>query len=394
MKKTVRDIEAGGRCVFLRVDFNVPLQDGRVADDGRVRASLPTIRALSGAGARVLCASHLGRPKGTPRPEMSLAPVAPVLGELLGREVPFVAASHGPGVAQAAAALRAGDVLLLENLRFEPGEEANDEAFAAALAEPADLYVNDAFGTAHRAHASTAAITGHLRPAVAGLLMEEEIRSLSRLRGDVDRPYVAVLGGAKISGKLDLIESLMERVDTLIVGGAMATTLLRARGVSTGSSLVEEDRIEMAAGLLQRVRDKGVDLVLPVDHITAASLEEAATSVTPDEAIPEGQVAGDIGPRSVELFTRHLNGARTILWNGPVGVFENEPFAAGTRAVGEAIAASGAFSVVGGGDSAAAVRRFQLGDRFSHISTGGGASLEYLAGRELPGLAALDDAGA
>ena len=391
MKRTIRDIQAAGKTVFLRVDFNVPLRDGKVGDDHRVQAALPTIRHLLAAGARVLCASHLGRPKGVPRPELSLEPVAGVLAGHLDQPVAFVPACHGSQVAGHAAGMKDGDIALLQNLRFEPGEEKNDSEFARHLAAPAQIYVNDAFGTAHRAHASTAAITQHLSPAVAGLLLEGEVSSLSRLLAQVERPYLAILGGAKISGKIDLMESLMERVDTILVGGAMAYTLLRAQGIDTGNSMVEEDRIDLATRILERARERGVDLLLPVDHVVAPSLEEGPAIITEDASVPAGTMAGDIGPRTVEAYADRIAGAATILWNGPMGVFESGMFAEGTRLVGEAIASSSAFSVVGGGDSAAAVRRFQLGDRFSHISTGGGASLEFLSGRTLPGLEALDN---
>jgi phosphoglycerate kinase len=302
-----------------------------------------------------------------------------------------VGACRGPEVKQAAETLRDGEVVLLENLRFEAGEEQNDPDFARDLAAPASVFVNDAFGTAHRAHASTSAVTGYLSPAVAGLLMEAEIKALSRLRGDVSRPYIAVLGGAKISGKIELIEDLVERVDGLVIGGAMAYTLLRARKIATGDSMVEEDRVDLARDLLRRVEARGVAIHLPVDHVIGRSLDDEAPQVTDGEVVPDGFTAADIGPRSVVAFARVIEGAGTILWNGPMGVFEREPFAAGTRCIGEAIAECPGFTVVGGGDSAAAVRRFHLEDRFDHISTGGGASLEFLAGRSLPGLQALDD---
>jgi phosphoglycerate kinase len=390
-KKTMENLNPSGRCVFLRVDFNVPLSNGQVADDRRVRASLPTLRRLLEGGGRVLCASHLGRPKGERRAELSLAPVGDLLGNLLGHPVGFVSACRGPEVEKEATALRDGEVVLLENLRFEPGEEKNDPDFARELAAPAAVYVNDAFGTAHRAHASTAAVAGLLSPAVAGLLMEAEIQALSRLRGEVPRPYIAVLGGAKISGKIELIQDLMERVDGFVIGGAMAYTLLRARGIATADSRVEEDRIDLARDLLRRAEARGVPVHLPVDHVVGRSLEDEAPRVTDGETVPDGLMAADIGPRSAEDFARLIQGAATVLWNGPMGVFENERFATGTLRIGEAIAGCSGFTVVGGGDSAAAVRRFHLEDCFDHISTGGGASLEFLAGRSLPGLEALDD---
>lgn len=389
MKQTIRDLQPAGQTVFLRVDFNVPMHLGTVTDDSRVAAAVPTISELSRAGARVLCASHLGRPQGNRRQDLSLETVATVLGDHLGRKVLFVPESHGPQVEQFVAGMGDGDVALLENLRFDPGEEKNDPALARKLAAPASIYVNDAFGTAHRAHASTAAITRFLSPAVAGLLLQREVTALSRLLGHVDRPYIVVLGGAKISGKIDLMESLMEQADAILVGGAMSYTLLRAQGLETGQSLVEEDQIEMARHILERAGAQGVELVLPLDHLVAPTVESDTATTTDGAAIPADLMACDVGPRTVDLFTGWIRKASTILWNGPMGIFENPRFAAGTRGIGAAIAASSSFSVVGGGDSVAAVRQFQMENGFSHLSTGGGASLEFLAGRALPGLVAL-----
>ncbi|TDI44126.1 MAG: phosphoglycerate kinase [Acidobacteria bacterium] len=389
MKQTIRDLQPAGQTVFLRVDFNVPMHLGTVTDDSRVAAAVPTISELSRAGARVLCASHLGRPQGNRRQDLSLETVATVLGDHLGRKVLFVPESHGPQVEQFVAGMGDGDVALLENLRFDPGEEKNDPALARKLAAPASIYVNDAFGTAHRAHASTAAITRFLSPAVAGLLLQREVTALSRLLGHVDRPYIVVLGGAKISGKIDLMESLMEQADAILVGGAMSYTLLRAQGLETGQSLVEEDQIEMARHILERAGAQGVELVLPLDHLVAPAVESDTATTTDGAAIPADLMACDVGPRTVDLFTGWIRKAATILWNGPMGIFENPRFAAGTRGIGAAIAASSSFSVVGGGDSVAAVRQFQMENGFSHLSTGGGASLEFLAGRALPGLVAL-----
>lgn len=389
MKQTIRDLQPAGQTVFLRVDFNVPMHLGTVTDDSRVVAAVPTISELSRAGARVLCASHLGRPQGNRRQDLSLETVATVLGHHLGRKVLFVPESHGPQVEQFVAGMGDGDVALLENLRFDPGEEKNDPALARKLAAPASIYVNDAFGTAHRAHASTAAITRFLSPAVAGLLLQREVTALSRLLGHVDRPYIVVLGGAKISGKIDLMESLMEQADAILVGGAMSYTLLRAQGLETGQSLVEEDQIEMARHILERAEAQGVELVLPLDHLVAPAVESDTATTTDGAAIPADLMACDVGPRTVDLFSGWIRKAATILWNGPMGIFENPCFAAGTRGIGAAIAASSSFSVVGGGDSVAAVRQFQMEDGFSHLSTGGGASLEFLAGRALPGLVAL-----
>jgi phosphoglycerate kinase len=391
-KKTIRDLKPAGRRIFVRVDFNVPLEGGRVADDRRVRESIPTLRHLAEAGGRVIVASHLGRPKGRVKPESSLRPVAELLPGLLGRSATFVPVCGGAQALDASRALADGEVLLLENLRFDPGEEANDPVFAGELASLAECYVNDAFGTAHRAHASTVGVARLLKPAVAGLLMEREINTLSRLLDRADRPYVAVLGGAKISGKIELIRNLLGRVDRLLIGGAMAYTLLRATGAPTGRSLVEEDLIDLAGSLLELARRKGVSLLLPEDHVVAPSLDAGERRVTPDAAIPAGMVGGDIGPRTAQRYAMATSDAATILWNGPMGAFEKEGFGEGTRVVGEAIAACRGFTVVGGGDSAAAAERYGLAHRFGHVSTGGGATLEFLSGLTLPGVEILEDA--
>jgi phosphoglycerate kinase len=385
-----------GRRVLVRCDLNVPLQDGAVADDTRIVASLPTIRYLVEAGARVILMSHLGRPKGQAVPEMGLAPVARVLSDRLGIPVGMASDCVGPEVEAAVGALADGGVLLLENLRFHAGEEKNDPEFARRLAALGDLYVNDAFGTAHRAHASTAGVPGLVRPAAAGFLLEKELEYLGGVTANPARPYVAILGGAKISGKIDVLENLFGRVDAILIGGAMANTFFRAQGLATGRSLVEEDRIGMAKDLLTRADREGVRLMLPVDCVVAAEMsDDAVVEVSSVEAIPDDRMMLDVGPRTVEVFAEVIRGARTVLWNGPMGVFEKKPFAAGTLGVARALAeatAAGAITVVGGGDSAAAIAQAGLTDRVSHVSTGGGASLEFLEGKELPGVAALSEA--
>ena len=397
-KQTVRDLPASkvrGKRVLVRVDFNVPLDDQRrVTDDTRIRAALPTIQMLHDRHARIVLLSHLGRPKGKPSEKYSLAPVAARLAELLPElRVRFVPALTTDEAVRATTDLGDGDVLLLENTRFDAGEEANDEALSAQLARLGDVYVNDAFGAAHRAHASTAGVARHLRPAVAGLLMERELQYLGAALAEPKRPFTAVLGGAKISGKIDVIQSLLPKVDRMLIGGAMANTFFRAQGRQTGRSLVEEDRIDMARDLLARAGDR---ILLPEDALVAPSLEEPSRARgVPIDAIPADEAMFDIGPRSIERFSRELQAAKTILWNGPMGVFETPPFDAGTLGVAQAIAqatALGATSIVGGGDSAAAVAQAGLDEKMSHVSTGGGASLEFLEGKELPGVAVLDDA--
>lgn len=401
-KKTLGDIPGErlrGRTVVVRVDFNVPLSDdGRVADDTRLRRSLPTLRYLVDGGARSVLLSHLGRPGGTEDPALSLAPVAERLSDLLEQPVRFEGSS-GPGaVRSAAASLDDGGVALVENTRFQPGEKANDPELARAWAEPADLFVNDAFGAAHRAHASTAGIARAVRErggqAVAGLLVEEEMHFLDAALSEPDRPFVAILGGAKISGKIDVIRVLLSRVDRLLVGGAMANTFFAALGLEVGDSLVEEDRVATARELMESAGDR---LLLPVDCVVAEEIRAGVSTRTTARAdVGAGETIGDIGPDTRELFRKELEGARSVVWNGPMGVFEIEGFGAGTRAVAEAVAEvadRGGLAVVGGGDSASAAEEAGVADRLSHVSTGGGAALELLAGSELPALEALSDAG-
>lgn len=385
-----------GLRVFVRVDHNVPLEGGRVADDARIRASLPTLTELLAGGAGLVVASHLGRPKGEVREELRLAPVAARLAELLGREVRALPVVTGPEAEAAAGALAPGEVLYLENLRFDPREERDDPAFAAELATLADAYVDDAFGAVHRAHASVHALPRLLLErgarAAAGRLLQREVEALSRLLGEPERPYVAVLGGAKVSDKLSTIGALIERVDALLIGGAMAFTFLAAEGGSVGASRVEPDLFEQVRAVRRRAEERGALLELPVDVVAAPEIsQEAPRRTVPASDIPAGQMGLDIGPRTVEEFARILAEARTIFWNGPMGVFELEPFSAGTRGIAMAIARANAYAVAGGGDSLAAIARFGLEEGFDHLSTGGGASLEFLEGRRLPGIEVLEE---
>jgi phosphoglycerate kinase len=396
-KKTVRDLTPSGKRVLVRVDFNVPLKDGAVSDDTRIVAALPTIRYLIEHRARVILMSHLGRPKGGPEPKYSLGPVARRLAELLGMPVAFASDCIGPEAETKARAVGDGQVLLLENLRFHPEEEANDPGFAQKLAALGEIYVNDAFGTAHRAHASTEGVVRYLKPAVAGFLMQKELDYLGRALDQPARPFVAILGGAKISGKIDVITALLGKVDGLLIGGAMMFTFLKAQGRPTGKSLVEDDRLEMAKSLLEEARTRKVDLVLPVDCVASRAADgSAASRVSRLDDLTADEMGVDIGPDTVKLFETRLEGAKTVLWNGPMGIFEVPAFANGTLAMARTLADAtqrGAVTVVGGGDSAAAVQAAGLAERLTHISTGGGASLEFLEGKTLPGVAALDDAG-
>lgn len=394
-KKTVRDLFPMGKRVFVRVDFNVPLKDGKITDDRRIVESLPTIKYLIEKEARVILASHLGRPKGGPDPKQSLNPVAVRLSELLGQPVKFAEDCIGPATEALAMGLKDGEVLLLENVRFHPEEEKNVPEFAAQLAKLGEIYVNDAFGSAHRAHASTEGVTKFLKPCVGGFLMEKELEYLAGLLVDPKRPVVAVLGGAKVSGKIDVITNLLDKVDVMLIGGGMAYTFFRAQGRPTGSSLVEEDKIALAKTILDRVMDLPTDLQLPGDHVCVQKFEnDSEQRILHTDGLEEGWMGVDIGPLAIDEFTKRLEEAGTIFWNGPMGVFEMPNFANGTKAIAETIAArteAGAVTVVGGGDSAAAVQELGLAEKFSHVSTGGGASLELLEGKILPGVAALDD---
>ncbi len=388
--RSVQEADVTGKRVLMRVDFNVPMQEGKITDDTRITASLPTINNLLERSAAVILVSHLGRPKGKANPDFSLAPVAERLQELLDKPVRFASDVVGPSAKSADADLQAGEVLLLENVRFEAGEEQNDPGFARNLAELANLYVNDAFGAAHRAHASTVGVTEYL-PAYAGLLMLGEVGALRKLVDNPEHPFVAILGGAKVSDKIGVIEHLLPRVDSILIGGGMANTFLLAQGVEVGRSLAELEFEEKARELLRSSNDQGVDIELPVDANVAASLDRSDDSKwVPISAVPEDFAIFDIGPGTVQRFAEALEGAKTIFWNGPMGVFETPEFAAGTKGVAELVANSGAFTVVGGGDSVAAIGQMGLADRISHISTGGGASLEFVEGRKLPGLEALE----
>jgi phosphoglycerate kinase len=388
-KRTIRDADVTGKRVLVRVDFNVPLEGGQITDDTRIRAALPTIRDLRERGAAVILMSHLGRPKGKPEEKYRLAPVAVRLAELLGAEVQTVGSVVGPEVAATVRALQPGQVFLLENLRFEPGEEKNDPELARQLAALADLYVNDAFGAAHRAHASTEAVA-HLLPAYAGYLMERELAALGRLLQAPERPFAAILGGAKVSDKLAVIDNLLGKVDVLVVGGGMANTFLLAQGVDIGRSLGERDLADQARLILERAASGGVAFELPSDVVVAPNLDNEGR-VVPVGEIPGDEAVYDIGPDTRAAFAARIAGARTVFWNGPMGVFERPAFAAGTRAVAEAVANCDGMTVIGGGDSVAAVEQLGYADRIDHISTGGGASLELLEGRELPGVAAIPD---
>jgi len=401
VKLSIKDLDLKGKRVFIRVDFNVPLKDGRIGDDTRLRASLPTVQYALDAGATAVLASHLGRPKGKKNPSLSLRPVADRFGELLGRPVEFVDECVGDEVKRAIDRVHAisspgspaGGALLLENLRFHPEEEQNDPQFSAALASLADLYVDDAFGAAHRAHASVEGITHYLKPAAAGLLMERELRYLGHVLDSPDRPFIAILGGAKVSDKIEVIENLLGKVNALLIGGAMAYTFLKSRGVPIGRSLVEDDKLDAARSIETHARSLGVRLELPVDHVVADRVEAGAAHEV--LAIGDAKIGDrygvDIGPATARTYEKVLADAKTVVWNGPMGVFEIDAFAAGTNAVARAVANVKGTTIIGGGDSIAAIRKAGMADRVTHISTGGGASLEFLGGRTLPGVAALSE---
>lgn len=394
-KKSVEDINVSGKKVLVRCDFNVPLKDGVITDDSRIRGALPTIKYLLANGAAVILCSHLGRPKGEFNMKYSLAPVAAKLSEYLGIPVTLAKDVIGEDAQAKAAALKSGECMLLENVRFHAEEEKNDAEFAKKLASLADIYVNDAFGTAHRAHASTAGVADYL-PAVCGYLIQKEITVMGKALADPDRPFVAILGGAKVSDKLNVIYNLLTKVDTLIIGGGMAYTFLAAKGYTVGKSLLDESKIDYCREMLAKAEEKGVKLLLPVDTVCAKSFPDPIdadieTVVVPADAIPDDMEGLDIGPKTRELFADAAASAKTVVWNGPMGVFENPVLAAGTKAVAQALADSGAITIVGGGDSAAACQSMGFGDKITHISTGGGASLEFLEGLELPGIACLND---
>lgn len=392
-KKTIEDINVSGKRVLVRCDFNVPLKDGVITDENRLVGALPTIKYLIEKGAKVILCSHLGKAKG-PDPKFTLAPVAVRLGQLLGKEVVFAADDEvvGANARNAVAKMNAGDVILLENTRFRKEEEKNEEAFSKDLASLADLFVNDAFGTAHRAHCSTVGVTAFVKESVCGYLIQKELKFLGEAVEKPVRPFVAILGGAKVSDKINVINNLLEKVDTLIIGGGMAYTFLLAQGYTIGTSLLEADKVDYAKEMMEKAKTKGVKLLLPIDNIVGDKFSaDAVPVITEDQNIPEGHMGLDIGPKSAKLFADSVRAAKTVIWNGPMGVFEFANYAKGTIAVAEAMAEANATTVIGGGDSAAAVNQLGFGDKMTHVSTGGGASLEFLEGIELPGIAALNN---
>ncbi|EIT87042.1 phosphoglycerate kinase [Fictibacillus macauensis ZFHKF-1] len=391
-KKTVRDIDVKGKVVFCRVDFNVPMENGKITDDTRIRAALPTIQYLTEQGAKVLLASHLGRPKGKAVDELRLDPVAKRLGELLGKDVVKTDEAYGEPVQKALDSLSEGGVILLENVRFYAGEEKNDPELAEKFAALADVYVNDAFGAAHRAHASTEGVA-KLLPAVAGFLMEKELDVLGKALSEPERPFTAIIGGAKVKDKIDVINNLLDKVDNLIIGGGLGYTFIKALGHDIGKSLLEEDKIETAKRFMEKAKEKGVNFLIPQDVLVADDFSnDAATKIVPIDAIPSDWEGVDIGTKTIETYMETIKNSKLVIWNGPMGVFEIEAFSNGTRSVAKALAeATDTYSVIGGGDSAAAVEKFGLAEKMSHISTGGGASLEFMEGKELPGVVALND---
>ncbi|MEL4026050.1 phosphoglycerate kinase [Lysinibacillus endophyticus] len=391
LKKTMKDVDVKGKRVFVRVDFNVPMENGEITDDTRIRAALPTIKELVNAGAKVILASHLGRPKGEVKEEMRLTAVGVRLSELIGQPVTKLDESIGETVEATVAEMKDGDIVLLENVRFHKGEEKNDEELAKAFAKLADIYVNDAFGAAHRAHATTEGIAKYV-PAVSGLLMERELDVLGKALSNPERPFTAIIGGAKVKDKIGVIESLLDKVDHLIIGGGLSFTFVKAQGHSIGKSLLEEDKIELARGFIERAKEKGVQLHMPVDAVVANEFsKDAQTKVVDINEIPEEWMGLDIGPKTAEKYADIIKQSKLIIWNGPMGVFEMEPFANGTKTVANAMAETEGYTVIGGGDSAAAVEKFDVADKMDHISTGGGASLELMEGKELPGIVALND---
>ncbi len=386
-KMTLKDLDVKGKRVLMRVDFNVPLENGVVGDDTRIRAAMPSIKYVLDHGGSLVLMSHLGRPKGKAVDSMRMKPVADYLAKLLGKPVKTTSDCIGPEVEAAAKSLKPGEVLVIENLRFHPEEEGGDDAFAKKLAGLGDLYVNDAFGTAHRAHASVAGVPKYL-PAAAGFLMEKEVKYLGDMLAKPERPFVAILGGAKVSDKVTVIENLLKKVDAILIGGAMTYTFMKAQGKAVGGSLVEAERVDLAKELLGKAAGK---IVLPVDHVVAKEVAAGAEKKTVGNEIPDGWKGLDIGPKTIALYSGKIKTAKTVVWNGPMGVFEIDDFAAGTKAVAEAVAESAAVTIIGGGDSAAAVEKFGLADKMTHVSTGGGASLEFLEGQVLPGVAAIPD---
>ncbi|XKH50704.1 phosphoglycerate kinase [Chryseomicrobium palamuruense] len=390
-KKTMKDVELKGQRVFCRVDFNVPMKDGKITDDTRIRAALPTIQHLIEQGAKVILASHMGRPKGEVNEELRLTAVGERLSELLDRPVTKLDESVGESVEAEIAKLNEGDVVLLENVRFHAGEEKNDPELAEQFAKLADVFVNDAFGAAHRAHATTAGIAKHL-PAVSGLLLEKELDVLGKALSEPERPFTAIIGGAKVKDKIGVIENLLEKVDHLIIGGGLSYTFLKAQGHEIGTSLLEEDKLDLANSFIEKAKQKGVQLHLPQDAVIAQEFSaDTETKVVSSDAIPSDWMGLDIGPKTAEHYASIIKDSKLIIWNGPMGVFEMEPFSKGTRAVADAMAETAGYTVIGGGDSAAAVELFDVADKMDHISTGGGASLEFMEGKELPGVAALHD---
>lgn len=390
-KKSIQDVELQGKRVFVRVDFNVPMEEGNITDDTRIRAAIPTIQALVDQGAKVILASHLGRPKGEVNEDMRLTAAGERLAQLMNKDVNKLDESIGEAVEAAIANMNDGDIVLLENVRFHKGEEKNDEQLAKAFANLADVYVNDAFGAAHRAHASTEGIAKHI-PAVSGFLMQKELDVLGKALSAPEKPFTAIIGGSKVKDKIGVIENLLNKVDHLLIGGGLSFTFIKAMGYEIGNSLLEEDKIDLAKSFIEKAKEKGVELHLPIDAVVASEFsKDAETKVVNIDAIPAGWMGLDIGPKTVAKYEEVIKSSKLIIWNGPMGVFEMEKFANGTRSVAEAMAQTDGYTIIGGGDSAAAVEKFEVADKMDHISTGGGASLELMEGKELPGIVALND---